>query len=266
MQRAARKVVEENLRLRSLLANRGVSQSEIDAYLQSFDAGSAQGVSQGHSHGSNHGLPTLQQTEDVVTAPGSAYSVGPLAAQATAFSSSPFAAQQLLQALFQPPVHVQQSFLQPGVSLECNVPHSSEVMHRATRDVRQGSPRTLALDRSMRIGSEEATCCKPAEMEASPYQRTALNAVHDTNTPTFSLLENDAGCPNTASCFCPPSSTPKEQSLDTGLLISCETAASIIAEMRGDGDRNRIRASLGCRGDEECKVKNTLVLELMDER
>jgi len=36
--------------------------------------------------------------------------------------------------------------------------------------------------------------------------------------------------------------------------------------MRGDGDRQKIRASLGCHGDKECSVKNTLVLELMDER
>jgi len=265
MQRAARKVAEENLRLRSLLANRGVSQSEIDAYLHSFDAGSAQGVSRAHCHASNHVPPTLLHTEDVVTALGSPYSVGPLAAQGTAVSSSP-AAQPLNQAPFQPPVHVQHSFSQPRASLGCIVPQLSEVTHRATCDARQETPRAPALERSIRLGPEEVTHCKPAEMEGSPYQRTANHAVHDPNTPNFSLMENDVDCPNTASCFCPPSSTPMEQSLDTGLVISCETATSIIADMCGDGDRNRIRASLGCRGDEECKVKNTLVLELMDER
>ncbi|XP_014559896.1 hypothetical protein COCVIDRAFT_90630 [Bipolaris victoriae FI3] len=63
-----------------------------------------------------------------------------------------------------------------------------------------------------------------------------------------------------------PTTITPETPIDTGLLISCETAATIIAEMRGDGDRSRIRASLGCVGDEECNVKNTRVLELMDER
>ncbi|EUC41560.1 hypothetical protein COCMIDRAFT_105873 [Bipolaris oryzae ATCC 44560] len=67
---------------------------------------------------------------------------------------------------------------------------------------------------------------------------------------------------NNTTTTTPTTETP----LDTGLLISCETAATIIAEMRGDGDRSRIRASLGCVGDEECNVKNTRVLELMDER
>jgi hypothetical protein len=80
------------------------------------------------------------------------------------------------------------------------------------------------------------------------------------------MLQEDAECPNTASCFCAPTPMPKETPIDTGLLISCETAATIIAEMRGDGDRSQIRASLGCVGDEECNVKNTRVLELMDER
>ncbi|KAH6866465.1 hypothetical protein BKA58DRAFT_363821 [Alternaria rosae] len=129
MQRAARKVAEENARLKSLLASRGVSHEEVDAYLRSFDAASA---------------------------------------------PSPSAA-----ALFAQPA------MRPQASL-------------------------------------------------TPAQSSVGYA--------------------------------KYPSLDNGLLISCETAATIISEMRGDGDRHRIRASLGCQGDQECSVKNTLVLELMDER
>ncbi|KAH6843932.1 hypothetical protein B0T12DRAFT_457997 [Alternaria alternata] len=136
MQRAARKVADENARLRSLLSSRGVAHEEIEAYLRSFDAASTPN----HSSANRYALPVSR-----------------------------------------PPV--------------------------------------LAIPAASSFG-----------------------------------------------CFCPPSSAPQQQSLDSGLLISCETAASIIAEMRGDGDRQRIRASLGCHGDKECSVKNTLVLELMDER
>ncbi|OAG19571.1 hypothetical protein CC77DRAFT_937328, partial [Alternaria alternata] len=129
MQRAARKVADENARLRSLLSSRGVAHEEIEAYLRSFDAASTPN----HSSANRYALPVSR-----------------------------------------PPV--------------------------------------LAIPAVSSFG-----------YMASP-------------------------------------------SLDSGLLISCETAASIIAEMRGDGDRQRIRASLGCHGDKECSVKNTLVLELMDER
>jgi hypothetical protein len=82
----------------------------------------------------------------------------------------------------------------------------------------------------------------------------------------FVVEQEDADCSNTSSCFCAPSATIQERPLDAGLLISCETAATIIAEMRGDGDKHRIRASLGCRDQEDCNVKNSIVLELMDER
>ncbi|CAI9635412.1 unnamed protein product [Alternaria burnsii] len=130
MQRAARKVADENARLRSLLSSRGVAHEEIEAYLRSFDAASTPN----HSSANRYALPVSR-----------------------------------------PPIVAIPAASSPGYM-------------------------------------------------ASP------------------------------------------QSLDSGLLISCETAASIIAEMRGDGDTQRIRASLGCHGDKECTVKNTLVLELMDER
>jgi hypothetical protein len=37
IQRAARRVVWENIRLRALLANKGISNQEVDQYLRSFD-------------------------------------------------------------------------------------------------------------------------------------------------------------------------------------------------------------------------------------
>lgn len=73
-------------------------------------------------------------------------------------------------------------------------------------------------------------------------------------------------CPNTSDCFCPPTSTIKISPPNSGLEISCETAASIIIEMRGDGDIEAVRASLGCKGREDCTVRNSTVLQIMDER
>jgi hypothetical protein len=117
---------------------------------------------------------------------------------------------------------------------------------------------------SVVIESENSSCRKPAETQRSKYPRTTGSATIDHSSS--SNTREDAECPNTTSCFCPPTSASQEQSPDTSLVISCETAATIISEMRGDSDRHRIRASLGCHGDQDCNVKNTLVLELMDER
>lgn len=52
------------------------------------------------------------------------------------------------------------------------------------------------------------------------------------------------------------------------LVMSCNTAAQIIAEMQGHGagmNKHNVRASLGCEDDEcECFVKNTLLFQLME--
>jgi hypothetical protein len=73
-------------------------------------------------------------------------------------------------------------------------------------------------------------------------------------------------CPSTSDCFCPPPIVTSYRPPSPGLEISCEAAATIIVEMRGDGDMDSARASLGCFGREECSVKNSTVLQIMDER
>ncbi|KAF1361192.1 hypothetical protein EJ07DRAFT_40436, partial [Lizonia empirigonia] len=47
--------------------------------------------------------------------------------------------------------------------------------------------------------------------------------------------------------------------------ISCETAATIIAQMRGDGDEAAAQASLGCNAGEVCSIKNSFLMQIMDE-
>ena len=72
-------------------------------------------------------------------------------------------------------------------------------------------------------------------------------------------------CANTLECFCPPPSAIDQDATNPGLEISCEAAATIIVEMRGDQDRESIRASLGCRGRETCTIKNSIVMQILDE-
>lgn len=80
-----------------------------------------------------------------------------------------------------------------------------------------------------------------------------------------SAASHPDACPSTDSCFCPPMPAARDVTPRSGLEISCEAAATIIAEMRGDGDREAVCASLGCGPGEVCTVKNATVLQIMNE-
>lgn len=51
---------------------------------------------------------------------------------------------------------------------------------------------------------------------------------------------------------------------DMKLEMSCEAAASIIAGMRGNGDKEGARRDLGCAGNKYCNVRNIEVFQVMD--
>ena len=236
MQRAARKVAEENSLLRSLLASRGVTHNEVEAYLRSFNTNTA---------------PTTHTTVTAITiAPSYASHAAHVLPAPPGLPRSPISHQPVV----------------PKTVPLCMQPPTQSP---AQTSIRPLAPSTAQPQAKPRPESQPTHRLVPATVNASPVStccKPAGGTGHDNSTSSFSMLQEDADCPNTASCFCAPTTMPKETPLDTGLLISCETAATIIAEMRGDGDHSRIRASLGCVGDEECNVKNTRVLELMDER
>jgi hypothetical protein len=56
------------------------------------------------------------------------------------------------------------------------------------------------------------------------------------------------------------------QDLTSAAETSCIAAATIIAQMRGDGDDDFARTMLlGCHGTTDCKVKNTTLFQVLDE-
>lgn len=52
--------------------------------------------------------------------------------------------------------------------------------------------------------------------------------------------------------------------LNTDDATPCETAASIIASMRGHGDAEEARAELGCSSSLDCTVENMTIFRIMD--
>ncbi|KAL5119056.1 hypothetical protein ACEQ8H_002980 [Pleosporales sp. CAS-2024a] len=195
IQRAARRVAEENIRLRSLLTRHGIPQEEVDACLQSGDWND--------KHAPYH--------QDRFT------NTGPL--QQSRASNEPS------QCPIQKPTAAQ------NATAQSHPPYSSSAI------------------------------------SSSQLQQQSYPILPTPQQPTYPPQE-DPTCPTTAECFCPPPAAPPPRPRSsTGLEISCETAAAIIVEMHGDGgDMESIRASLGCLGHEECSVRNSTVLQIMDER
>lgn len=204
MQRAARKVDQENTRLRALLSLHGISHEEVDTYLRSFDE--------------------IRDRLD----------------------SSTVVANNLLP-------------VQDGV-LEVRVDEARIRARYSTHELERDST-TQRSEHTEHDSEPIPLLSKRIENYVGAHDGKGV----DNGAFAHSVTDN-AECRNTSTCFCAPTTRVRDQSPNSGLEISCETAATIIADMRGDGDKERVRASLGCRKGEECNVKNTIVLQIMDER
>jgi hypothetical protein len=200
MQRAARKVAQDNVRLRSLLALHGVSSEQVESFLRDSDAPglSFSQPAESSCHSDSQYLGNEQPTLDSRPVPDTAENHSAQTPDSSQLSAT---------------------IVQPGTP----------------------SPETLA------------------ECDDAPSHREG-------HAGNFSrpVLESSE-CPSSLECFCAPPPASEYRPSSSGLNISCEAAATVIAEMRGYGDRESIRASLGCRGQETCTVKNSMVMQIMDE-
>ncbi|KAF2687102.1 hypothetical protein K458DRAFT_185816 [Lentithecium fluviatile CBS 122367] len=85
--------------------------------------------------------------------------------------------------------------------------------------------------------------------------------------PSYEIAERPHELPEARELVVPPP-TPIVPALITtsAAETSCEAAAIIIAQMRGDGDDDFARNMLlGCQGKTDCKVKNTTLFQVLDE-
>jgi hypothetical protein len=226
VQRAARKVAQENVGLRSLLARKGVSQVEIDDYLNSFREAA---VSNSVATDS-----TVVQTSCRPGACGPSSKPEPVASQPRCQIQLP-----KLQPLQQP--SLPQLAARPTVPPIARESRSPEVPHDPRIEINVPSP--------------------PVSADDNFVEKRQIN-----DSSQRMPVPTEPHCPSTADCFCPPPIPKSYRPPSPGLEISCEAAATIIVEMRGDGDIESARASLGCFGREECNVKNSTVLQIMDER
>ncbi|KAK1599336.1 uncharacterized protein LY79DRAFT_138566 [Colletotrichum navitas] len=256
MQKAARDVAIENSRLRALLASRGVSSDQVDAYLRSFDddpkSSSAVSINTTLApilngpvvlEPSPTQLPPLQEHFGKTFHPDHAAAAddADAATAAAAASKKRKYGDALLPPVLTltPTPDVQQSSAldRLAVLADASLNRSSTqppAQHSSTSSESSRSPHSY--DRTSQ------TPPRPAEPHRHQQPHHQQPHQHQHQHQHLSTL------------------SPHE--------MSCNAAARIIADMQGgSADERKTKIALGCRPqDEECFVKNTSIFRVLDHR
>ncbi|UPX20747.1 uncharacterized protein EKO05_0010968 [Ascochyta rabiei] len=271
MQRAARKVAQENERLRTLLARHGISRDEVDLFLRSCEQ--TESSAEPETPVSLVRSPTILSPYTINPGPRLLHVQPSSQAHPREYNPRPSPLQITRQPtqIARHPGQRDYSTATCGLSTKAatEVPASAAITLRPVEACKQAESHYASpsqTDSSPPPRSHESYPAFAYPERQSPKQRQGC-------CPPKSQIEaniEDPDCPNTADCFCPPTAeTPSTAATRPSIgsdEISCETAATIIAQMRGDGDDAAARASLGCNNGEVCGIKNSFLMQIMDER
>ncbi|KAK2595041.1 hypothetical protein QQS21_007231 [Conoideocrella luteorostrata] len=283
MQHAARTVALENSRLRLMLAHVGASDSDIESFLQSCqDREAAEALSsvslrplhhdqqeqgQLQSITKNGGrrdpsLPLTQAGDNEAAVEGSKVrssvtniSAADVAVKAehTYFTSSP---------KYNSSTHVYSHEHQPKQSTAgfdtggVYGPYSSHSSASSTQD----NPFDK-LDVLASATLQQGGCCE------GKTQCTTTLPTPASEAPSPSTVEPSTGAVTPLSAYAPelsPGASTVVQDFSSPMEMSCNAAAAIIAEMQGHADRDMTKARLGCRGRNECFVRNTVLFQILE--
>ncbi|KAF4341005.1 hypothetical protein FBEOM_5056 [Fusarium beomiforme] len=158
-----------------------------------------------------------------------------------------------------------------GVSLEEVEAHVEAVKREDKMVVRTGVSTATPVSTPSCNASPVVIASRP--MQCAP--------VGENSNPTFTFqpkmyspptpATSATSCTEESGC-CPrpqpaPQSQPQPQPQQPKSLdkIHCMEAATILAQIRGQSDISQAQAALGCKENESCMVRNTDLLNLMDE-
>ncbi|KAK3375879.1 hypothetical protein B0T24DRAFT_208359 [Lasiosphaeria ovina] len=242
MQRIARAVALQNSRLRSLLTSAGVSNSEVERYLDSFhddeDSGHEPTILP-----TGHHYPLELQLQH--QPPGS-----PVEAQAkrTRDSSDGVAGIRRERASINCYADGYGSPSPPLTGMETSHRNGLYLLHD-TLLMTQDRPPFSGMPTSKPARSGPSTQSSndgredPRTAPSDRYASWSANADHDR------MSASSDSSPNA-------NTSPME--------MSCSVAASIIVSMQRGQDERRTREALGCQGTKECLVKNTMLFQFLD--
>ena len=234
MQQAARVVALENQCLRELLELRGVSRDEVGIYLSNR---------MGAGRGMSSDVDRIRNKDS------------------------------------QRPHWTQSGFRESRVStLDTSIPSPASLPHSRSSTTYAPSPNSTDGPSP----SSPAWPTSPARRSTqTPYPtvgRSPASEEHTSEAPSLTSQLCNAPPSRDAAfdilgpvsdCFCPPDAADvapdHSPGRDSTLEMSCESAARILAELQGYGDSAELRSRLGCKESTDCRVKNTKLLQVMDE-
>jgi hypothetical protein len=246
IQLAAQNVARENSRLRELLANKGISNQEIEQFLHTQPQTEPNLASQHwtkHGQSGSHALQTLES-----------HKINSNTNHMQSSKKGPYSS------IGQQPCNELRSF------------DANETISNAS-DTSSKMMRTQASTLNLIVkGSEHLQ-----HMTMTPGQNTTraeTTPVYQENRSTWNVSNIistvDDGNQNhlvSHSLYPSPQDSASCKSIveQATLDMSCETAATIIAGMRGTGDEEGARIDLGCASaSRECRVSNTKVFQVME--
>jgi hypothetical protein len=252
IQQAARRVADENKKLRSLLAQHGVADDNIDTYLQSSQSGDALMNNQfGNNSIAVQLLEQLLQTRKACCADGNT------GAPTNSRSRDTSASESTVQSIW-----------------DNTNAHERSTGHPASGKAASSAQQYLTPSRT---GSSIGSIGQRSSHSLSHHQRVdpGLSRRHNQNSNmsnlTHHLLDFDSqfSQSNHSSYSSPRSGQQQFQytpitTSSSSNVNSCVFATDMITTMAGISDPSVVRADLGCRPDMDCEVDNQLIFNVMD--
>jgi hypothetical protein len=270
IQQAARRVADENKKLRGLLAQHGVRDDSIKALLQSSEMNTMMGeqFDNGSSSGAVQNLEHLLATRKQCCADGST----PIATTMRGSRDSSATSISTVKSTLWEPIHPRRT--KKGRRRSDNTPS----MGKAASSIHQFMTPSSTTSRtsSVSLGHSTSRGVQPQRMAlprntspaSNPSRHTPQLFDFDTqlslsNSPSYNSPHHHAQqrphyIPQRSSIYMP---TTTSSSSGTN---SCVFATDMITTMAG-GDPNSIIADLGCSPGMDCEVDNHLVFNVMDQ-
>ncbi|TQV90615.1 hypothetical protein IF1G_10767 [Cordyceps javanica] len=271
MQQAARTVAIENSRLRLLLARRGVTDQEVDKFLAMFETGIARDDEILHTTsaaaGSGlHGFPAPAHTP----APTPAYAhhltttattktANPTTTTTTTTIPTPATHTTTTTPTYR---HHDQYHSDTGIDRLAVLADASISDHCCAST---GSTSATTPSEST-VAAQSPPSTGPSTMPGTPVSTSHSQY----NTQHYTHYSHHGHHSHHGHNDTPPRAQQQQQQQPQSaspLVMSCNTAAQIIAEMQGGAPINKhaVKASMGCEDAEcECFVKNTLLFQIME--
>lgn len=272
IQQAARRVADENKKLRGLLAQYGVRDDSVKAFLQSSeingqDTMMGRQLDNGSSSGAVQNLEHLLATRKQCCADGST----PVAMTMGGSRDSSGTSISTVKSTLWEPIHP------PRTQKGRRRPDNTPSMGKAASSARQFMTPSSSASRTSSVSLGHSTGRRVQPQRMALPRNTSPASNHSRHTPQLfdfdaqlSLSNSPYNSPHHHAQqlphYMPQRSSiymPTTTSSSSG-TNSCVFATDMITTMAG-GDPNSVRADLGCSPGMDCEVDNHLVFNVMDQ-